>query len=424
MKQRVVIVGAGQAGVRAALALRNCGLTGPITLVGQESRSPYERPPLSKMCLSHGADPGAAPIASSDQLLAAGVALRLGSRVTVLHTSAHQVELASGETLPYDQLLLCTGVRPRRLGVPGESLPGVCYLREAEDALRLREHLRPEARVAIVGGGVVGLEVAASARQLGCHVTLLDAGSVLAGRLGSDTVSRFLYRLHRQHGVQIQLGIIVNAFHGTTSVTSIQLAEGSVACDVVLVGVGSVPNTEIAHGTSILVDGGIVVNDRAQTSCADVFAAGDVTTTLREGDSLRSRRESWHNAETQALTAARAMCGLADLDTVVPWFWTDQYDSNVQILGSFARSQQTVARPSDRADRLIELHLCESRLVAAVLVNAGSYRRVIEAAIRDHRLLDPIALANPAQDLRVLLQGPSLLAVQPLLAVSTAGGHI
>lgn len=341
----LVIIGAGHAGGRAALTLRAEGYDGRLVLLGDEPHAPYERPPLSKGLLQGTIDLAGCSVCDSAQLAELGIEHWVGNPVQRLDPAQHRLQLADGSWLPYARLLLATGGRARRLANVPDSLANVLYLRTHDEALALRASLRPGTRLVIIGGGFIGLEVAATARSLGCRVTVLEAGPRLAGRVLPERVSSALLELHRRQGVEVRLNAAIEAVLGSSAVEAVQLVDGErLCCDLVVVGIGMQPNVELAAAAGLDVGQGIRVDAQLRTSAADIYAAGDVCEFQLQPQGGFQRQETWRNAELQGRHAALNLLG-ADLPfTVVPGFWSDHYDWGLQTVGVIAHAQPSASR--------------------------------------------------------------------------------
>ena len=372
LNARVVIVGAGHAGGSAAAFLRQYGHTGPIVLIGDEPLLPYQRPPLSKAWLKGEADAESLQLKPSSWYEEAGVSLRLGGVVISLNRGAKTVTLASGEHLAYDYLILATGARARALPIPGADLAGVLSLRTAADAEALKGALGPGKRLAVVGGGYVGLEAAASTIALGGHATIIEREPRVLARVACETLSTFFQDYHGARGVTFVLNAGVEAFEGEDGhVTGVRLADGrTVACDVALVGVGAIPNEELARDAGLDCTNGVVVDIEARTADPFVFAIGDVTHRPLPIYERQFRLESVPNALEQAKQAAAAITGRAMPPHEIPWFWSDQYDLKLQIAGLPFDADTQVVRGDVAAAKFAVLHLKGDLIQAVEAVNA------------------------------------------------------
>ncbi|MCX9152889.1 NAD(P)/FAD-dependent oxidoreductase [Pseudomonas sp. TB1-B1] len=321
----MIIVGAGHAGGRAALTLREEGYTGRLILIGDEPHLPYERPPLSKGLLQGTADLAGCSLCDSARMAELNIEHIAGNPVTQLQPRQQRLQLADGQWLAYAGLLLATGGRARRLP---QAQANVLYLRTHDEALTLRSALRPGTRLVIVGGGFIGLEVAASARSLGCEVSVLEAGPRLAGRVLPPVISQALLDLHRGQGVDVRLNVALETIHDD----AVQLVDGQMLpCDLVVVGIGMQPNLELAANAGLEVGQGIRVDAYLRTSAPNIYAAGDVCE-FRQGGEYQ-RQETWRNAEAQGRHAALNLLGREVAFDAIPGFWSDQYDWGLQTVG-------------------------------------------------------------------------------------------
>jgi 3-phenylpropionate/trans-cinnamate dioxygenase ferredoxin reductase subunit len=370
--ERILIIGAGHAGGSAAAYLRQYGFEGEIVLAGDEPLAPYQRPPLSKAWLKGEADSDSLLLRPESFYAQQGIVLRRGLRAERLNRSERTVSFTSGEVLGFDRLILATGARPRALNLPGANLSGVMALRSAADADVLKAALRPGVTLAVVGGGYIGLEVAASARALGCGAVVLEREVRLLARVASAPMAAFFEACHRAHGVTILTGADVAGFVGKAgAVSGVQLTDGSIiACDVALVGVGAIPNVELARDAGLDCADGVVVDLTAATSDPAIFAIGDVTHRPMPHYGRAFRLESVPNALEQAKQAACAITGRPAPAAEVPWFWSDQYDLKLQIAGVPFDADQIVARGDPTAPPFAIFHLKNSRILAVEAVNA------------------------------------------------------
>ncbi len=397
-KAKVVIVGAGHAGGSAAAFLRQYGHEGPIVLIGEEPLLPYQRPPLSKAWLKGEADADSLALKPQDWYAEANVALRLQGVATSLNRGDRTVTLASGEVITYDFLILATGARARELPIPGADLAGVLALRTAADAEALKAALGQGKRLAVVGGGYVGLEAAASARALGAEATVIKRESRVLARVACETLSTFFQDYHGARGVAFELNANVEAFEGEGGhVTGVRLKGGQVvACDAALVGVGAHPNVELAQDAGLECTGGIVVDLEARTSDPRVFAIGDVTHRPLPLYERQFRLESVPNALEQAKQAAAAIVGRAGPSPEVPWFWSDQYDLKLQIAGLPFDADSTIVRGDVAAAKFAVFHLKGDLVQAVEAVNAPPEFMAGKQLIAKRTPVSKTKLADPA----------------------------
>jgi 3-phenylpropionate/trans-cinnamate dioxygenase ferredoxin reductase component len=372
MPEHVVIVGAGQAGAQVAVSLRQLGYGGEITLLGEERQLPYQRPPLSKAYLSGEMALERTWLRSESYYAKHGIAFRPGVRVVRILREERAVVCADGARLGYDALALCTGTRARKLSVPGVDLPGVLYLRTLADADRIRVAVQAGASAVIVGGGYIGLEVAASLRKLGCSVTVVEALERVMNRVVAPPVSAFFAAEHVRRGVEVVTDAAVASLEGESRVERVVCTDGrAFAADLVVIGIGAVPNDELAQDAGLEVANGVVVDAFGHTSDPAIFAAGDVTNHPNALFARRLRLESVHNAMEQAKAVARTIAGQPQAYVDVPWFWSDQYDLKLQIAGVGAPDDELLLRGDPAARAFSCLHLRQDRLVAIDCVNRG-----------------------------------------------------
>jgi len=408
MTEAMVIVGAGQAGGRAALTLRADGHEGPVVLLGTEPAAPYERPPLSKGFLTGQQTAADFTFAKADALRDAGIDFRPSSRVEAIDRDRHEVRLGSGEVLTYDRLLLATGRRARRLPVPAALADRVLYLRDLADARALSAGLARRPRLAIVGGGFIGLEVAASAVSLGCAPTIIEMAPQLMGRAVPAPLAAIVQARHEAAGVTVRLGTGLKGIEATADGVALQLSDGStLAADLVVVGIGAVPRTELAEAAGLHVDGGIVVDATLATSDPRIFAAGDVCACPGARCHGLLRLESWQNADAQGALAARNMLGAVQTYAELPWFWSDQYELTLQIAGHLELTERTVERQVG-ADGLLLFHLgAGGTLVGVSGVGSAAFARELKLGrmLLDRGIAcDPTTLADPGAKLKTLLR--------------------
>jgi 3-phenylpropionate/trans-cinnamate dioxygenase ferredoxin reductase subunit len=399
--ETIAVVGANLAGGRAAEALRSQGFDGRVVLIGAEPDPPYERPPLSKGILLGDALPDSTYLRTLDGWEADGVELVLGTRVTGIEASSRSIELDDGRRITADRVLLCTGGRPRQLNVPGVELDGVTYLREMGQSVALGERLRAGARVVVVGAGFIGSEVAAAARTLGCQVTMLEVAEVpLLRVLGPDLGSHYADE-HRKRGVDLRTGVGISRIDGDTRVRRVVLSDGShVDADVVVVGVGLEPATELAQDLGLDVANGIVVDEHCRTSMDGVFAAGDVANHPNRLLNQQIRLESWQNAQDQGVAAAKSMLGDTSGYSCVPWFWSDQYDLNLQIAGRPDPDDTVIYRGKPDTMDFCAFHVRDGRLVGVIAVNRRKEVRAAMKLIENRAEVGLDQLADDTVDLR------------------------
>jgi 3-phenylpropionate/trans-cinnamate dioxygenase ferredoxin reductase subunit len=382
-----VIAGAGLAGAKAAQTLREEGFDGRIVMIGAERERPYERPSLSKDYL-RGDTPEPAFVHDAGYYAGHGIEVRLGRRAVGLDPAGREIELDTGERLAYDRLLLATGARPRRLGIPGAGLAGVHLLRTIADSDALRARLAPGARIVVVGAGWIGAEVTASARARGVEVTMVAPEAVPLERVLGTEVGGILRDVHLEHGVQMRLGTALESFEGDGTVRRVRTRDGrAIDCDAVVVGIGASPRTELAVAGGLAVDGGVLVDGRLQTSAPGVFAAGDVAHHLhpRLG---RLRVEHWDNAIRQGSAAARAMLGASEPYDRTPSFFSDQYDLGMEYFGHAPGWEQVVLRGDPASRAFVALWLARGRVLAGMHVNVWEAAAPIQALIADGRPVD------------------------------------
>jgi 3-phenylpropionate/trans-cinnamate dioxygenase ferredoxin reductase component len=410
----VVIVGAGLAGGTAAVTLREEGWRGRIVLLGAEPGIPFGRPPLSKTYLRGEEDLRAWYVKPAGWYGDHNIELRTDSIVRQVDTALKQLRLASGETVDYDKLVLCTGGRNRRLAVPGATLPGVYQLRAVAECEAIRQVARPGVRAVVAGMGFIGSEVAASLRQMGLEVTAVLSGEVpLATVLGNE-VAAVLAAIHREHGVRLVTDDRVIGFEGRTRVERVLTAKGAqLACDLVVVGVGIEPATDMLAGSAIVLGNGILVDARCRTNVPDVFAAGDVANLLHPVFG-RVRVEHFNNAEKQGRAVARAVLGTLQAYEYIYSFWSDQYEHKLEYVG-FARSwERIVLRGSYDSSKFLAFYLTQGILQAAFGLNRGGDPElepdaelcVCQELIRGRIRLSKAALADDRVDLRSLNPTP------------------
>ncbi|MGE0304414.1 MAG: NAD(P)/FAD-dependent oxidoreductase [Acidimicrobiia bacterium] len=404
MIETIAIVGANVAGGQAALDLRTAGFDGRVLLIGTEPSLPYERPPLSKAVLAGATAPAATEIWPRTTFDAADIDVMTGTRVNRIDPARRRVELNSGEAITADRVLLATGARPRRLQTAGVSLAGVHELRTLTDAVKLRDDLVGGVRVVVIGAGFIGAEVAATARLLGCQVTLLEQAELPLLRTLGREVAQVYVRLHRAQGVQVHLGVGVTAILGDSRCRAVELDNGLVLpAEVVVCGVGVSPRVDLAEIAGLQVSDGIVVDDRCGTSIPEVFAAGDVARRPSSYASGSIRPESWQSAQRQGAHAARCMLGGTESFDDLPWFWSDQYDVKLQVAGFPTLADEMLWRGDPDSGHAVALYLSQGVVCAAVGLNRPREVRAAMELIRSRvHVTDRGALADASVDLRSL----------------------
>lgn len=396
----IVIAGAGQAGARAAEAMRARGFRGSITMIGEEPHPPYERPQLSKSLLQSSDAPVAYIKQAADWTRTLDIRIETGALAIDCDADRHIVSTADGRNFHFDRLLLATGTRPRRLPALEGARIEVQYLRSVEDALRFRRHIQARSQIAIVGGGVIGLEAACAAAKSGCQVTVIESEERLLARAFPPLVSGLVADRHRSHGVTFVFGATVT---GTTS-RSVNLSNGAeIAADLVLVGVGVTPSAELGVRLGLPAAEGIAVDACGRTAMPDIFCAGDAALQWSRCHGRAVRVETWANAQNQAISVAANMIGEPREYDDPPWFWTDQYDLNIQVTGDM-RDADHIARGDPNNGRFSIMAMRGAELVGALSVNAAKdmamLRRIIAADARP-RGTD---LEAPGYDLRSALK--------------------
>ena len=401
MTKRVVIAGAGHAAGQLIASLKQQKFAGQIILIGDEAYLPYQRPPLSKKFLSGDIPAERLSVKPEAFYDDPQIELRLNTTATSIDRDKQHVLIENGETIAYDKLILALGSRARKLDIDGADLAGIHYLRTIEDVDAIRKDAEAGKKAVIVGGGYIGLEVAAVLRQQGLAVTVVEMAERVMSRVVSPEISDFYQIQHTEHGVKLRLGTGVAAFRGNKRVEAIETPDGElIAADFVVVGVGILPNTELAMSADLAVDNGIVVDERCQTIDANIYAVGDCTNHPNAIYNQNLRLESVHNALEQAKTAVNNICGKESQYTEVPWFWSDQYDLKLQIAGLSTGYNDTIIRgnPADRSFAC--LYLKDGRLIATDSINSPKEFVQSKALIAAHAMID----RNRATDTELSLQ--------------------
>lgn len=405
----MVIVGAGECGARAAFALRENSYQGPVTLVGKEVHLPYERPPLSKEALHRDEEPEPKWIGLAERFVEQGIDCLTGRSAVAIDRANKSVRLSDGSTLAYDRLLLATGAVPRQLPLAASAGPRCVTLRSFDDALAIRRLLAPGMRLAVIGGGFIGLELAASAIKRGAVVTVIEAQPRVLMRGVPEEIASVVAERHRAAGVDIRTGTGITSISGDEDEVRVALADGiEIAADLVVVGIGAIPVTGLAEAAGLAVENGIAVDRFLRTADPYIFAAGDCCSfPLEIYGGRRVRLESWRNAQDQGTLAAKNMLGAEEPVSAVPWFWSDQHDLTLQIAGLAEGAERHVRRDLGN-DAFILFHLApDGRLLAASGIGQGNAVardiRLAEMLIAKRAKPDPAALASPDVKLKSLL---------------------
>ena len=397
----MVIIGAGHAAGQAAASLRQEKYTGPITIIGDEAHLPYQRPPLSKAYLSGSQEVERVYLRAEKFYQEKEIDLKLSTRATAIDPDAKAVELEDGSKIDYDKLLISTGSRPRLLSIPGSDLGGIHYLRTIDDVDGIRADMHEGANLVIVGGGYIGLEVAAVGVEQGLNVHVLEMEDRILQRVTTPTMSKYYDELHRGRGVQIHTNTGVTGFSGDAKVQKVMCGDTKFAADMVIVGIGIVPNIELAEAAGIICDNGIVVDDHCQTSNPDIYAAGDCTNHPNALLDRRLRLESVPNAMDQARTSASNMLGGDKSYAAIPWFWSDQYELKLQMVGFSADGNREVMRGDMASNQFAVFYLKDNTVVAADTVNSPKEFMLCKQLVG--KKADSAVLADNTSDLKSLL---------------------
>jgi len=395
MKKNIVIVGAGHAAGQIMVTLRQRKYDGKITLIGEEEHYPYQRPPLSKKFLAGELSVERLYVKPPSFYDNPDVELHFGTTVASIDLAGKTVIDADNNAYRYENLIIATGARVRKLDVPGSELSGVHYLRNIQDVVAMHKYMCEGKRLVIIGAGYIGLEVAAVASGKGVHVTVIEMAERVMSRVVSEQVSEFYQSEHRQHGVNLMLSTGLTGFSGNAALEQVDLTDGtSLAADCILICIGVIPNVELAGDAGLEVDNGIRVDDRCRTSDDSVYAVGDCTNHPNELLGQRLRLESVHNALEQAKTVARNICGDDMLYAQVPWFWSDQYDLKLQIAGISQGYDQTVLRGDPASRSFSCLYLRDRQLIAIDSINSPRDFIQSKPLIANHAIISPDTLAN------------------------------
>ncbi|WP_321911933.1 NAD(P)/FAD-dependent oxidoreductase [Burkholderia cepacia] len=406
-----VVIGAGPAGGAAAIELARDSTSPTVALIGGERHAPYERPPLSKATLKEQGGVIAPQHLYGDvpDLSRAGVTPFIPDLVVGIHRENHCVTLASGEQLSYGKLLFATGSSPRRLSVPGASLPRIHYLRTYDDAVALSAEIRAQHKIVVIGGGFIGLEVAATARSAGCEVVVIEAGPRLLARAVPDAISSAVLRKFEGEQVKVVLGEGVQAIFGSECAKGVELTNGArIYADCIVVGIGAAPNSALAESCGLDVRDGILTDADGRTSDSCCFAAGDVahrTQGLATHPKYARRLEAWQPAIEQGVAVARVMLGVPSVPLATPWIWSDQFDWNIQIAGHGDLADTVIYRQGTSDDSTSVFQLCQGRLIGMVTLNEPRTMSLGRRALERGAIVDPAQLANPEISIKDALLG-------------------
>jgi 3-phenylpropionate/trans-cinnamate dioxygenase ferredoxin reductase subunit len=402
-RQTFVIVGAGLAGAEAAVQLRKDGFDGRLALIGEERAFPYERPPLSKGYLRGEVERSSFDVRGASFYVDHEIDFLSSTVARAVEPGRRTVVLDGGRGLRYERLLLATGSAPRRLEVPGADLPGIRYLRTLDDADAIRTAARTAGQAVVVGGGWIGAEVSASLRQMGLAVSMIITGSAPFQRVLGDEVAAVFGDLHREHGVRLVTGQRVTRFLGRRTVDGVETTDGStIRGDLLVLGVGAQPRTELAAAAGLEVKDGVVVNERLETSATGIFAAGDIAAAWHPVLKARVRVEHWDNARRQGRAAARAMLGSPEPYARIPYFYSDQYDLAMEYTGHAPTWDRVVLRGQPKRREFVGFWLERGQVAAAMTVNAGPIDNAITSLVASRATVDERLLADqgvPVDDL-------------------------
>jgi 3-phenylpropionate/trans-cinnamate dioxygenase ferredoxin reductase subunit len=402
MGNNVIIVGGGQAGFQVAMSLRQKKFEAPIAILGDEPALPYQRPPLSKEFLKGDVAEHQVLLRQQDFYASRNIDVRLNARVAAIDRANRRVELANGGTLPYGHLVLATGARVRRLPIPGAELAGVVYVRTLADSMTLKPLLAAARNVVVIGGGFIGLECAAAAATLDRNTVVLESAERLMSRVVSPVLSAYYRELHHRHGVEVRLGVSVTELHGVDGcVSSVRCGDGSqLPADLVIVGIGIMPNDELAAAAGLACDRGIVVDALLRTADSNIYAIGDCAAFPHPMARGLLRLESVQNAVDQGKTAADAILGDAKPYAAVPWFWSDQYDAHLQIVGICQDYDETVTLGDIAAGQFSVLYFRNGALIAIDSVNKAADHIAGRKLFAAGKTITPAQAREPGFDMK------------------------
>ena len=368
----IVVIGSGQAAIQTVMSLKRNEFIGSIKVIGEEDHLPYQRPPLSKDFLLEEYKPERVSLKKKEFYEENGVDLILGKRAESIDTILKEITLSDENKIRYDQLIIATGSRVRKLNVPGSDKKGIYYLRDLDDANALKQRLKKNKKMVIVGAGYIGLEVASVAASLGVEVTVIEMANRVMNRTVDPMISSYYQKLHESHGVKIHLDNGLKAFEGGDSVNAVLCSDGlMLEAELVVIGAGVLPNQEIAIEAGLECNNGIMVNEFGETSTAHVYACGDCTNHPNKGLNTRLRLESVHNAMEQSKTVANTIMGNKEPYDQVPWFWSDQYDHKLQLVGISGDHDEVVMRGLESEQKFLLFYLKNSELIAVNAINSS-----------------------------------------------------
>ena len=400
-----VIVGASQAGGWVANTLRSEGFGGKIILIGEEPHIPYERPPLSKGALLGDVTVDSTHFWQKQSLEESKIDLKLGTRVSSINRTAKKVITENGEQISFDKLAITTGARVRKLSIEGSQLPGVFYLRTIDDTLEIKDQITKGTNALIVGGGWIGLECAATLTKLGCKSIVVEAADRLCGRAVTPEISNWMLDFHSKNGVDIHLNTGMESFQGKEKLESAVLSNGEkVDCTIAVIGIGVIPNSELAADAGIDVDNGIVVDEKTRTSDPDIYAAGDVANHPNAILGRRLRLESYENAQNQGIAAGKAMLGGSEPYSEIPWFWSDQFDANIQMIGIPENWDSTATRGKPEDNEFVTFYLKNGVIDGAISINNPRDLRFGKRLMQAKKLVSMEDLSNMDIKLQALLR--------------------
>tara|TARA_R110001583_G_scaffold76882_3_gene209940 strand:- start:9220 stop:10440 length:1221 start_codon:yes stop_codon:yes gene_type:complete len=399
--QHCIVIGGSHAAVQLAFSLRQEGWNGNITIISSDENFPYHRPPLSKIVLSSESSVPNIPIRATEFYEKNNINLLLGKQVLRIDREKSNVTLNSGEEINYTKLALTTGAYARKISIPGHNLKGVCYLRDLRDAREIRESMAPNKSAVIIGGGYIGLEAAASMRKRGMNVTILEAMPRVLARVTSPEVSAFYSRIHEEEGVTIITNASATAIEGADYATGVHLDDGRFfKADIVLIGIGVLPATNLACGAGLDINDGIMVDEFCRTNDHNIVAAGDCTIQYNPIYGKPVRLESIQNANDQAKIAAKTLCGKLETYSALPWFWSDQYDLKLQIAGLAQGFDNVILRGDPNTGRcFIAFYFKGSTLLSADCINSPKEFMAIKRLLVDKKTANPTMLSDQSINL-------------------------